>query len=165
MSGQGESTINLCATTSFTSRTAQSARQHGVMHTLARSAQLLFGHRSHVGASRPSMTRPQGNDVTKNSGMFRTKTQRKQRKRNNAAPRCVRVARNREAQEESKPRAHVLAFGNVWSVQFALAQDTACSSRQSVCLLYICLWPDSVRMASEAPGGRFRVLTAAKWQS
>ena len=105
MSGQGESTINLCATASFTSRTAQSARQHGVMHTLARSAQLLFGHRSHVGASRPSMTRPQGNDVTKNSGMFRTKTQRKQRKRNNAAPRCVRVARNREAQEESKPRA------------------------------------------------------------
>ena len=73
MWGQGESTINPRAATCFMSRTVQSARKHGVMHTVARCAQLLFGHRSHVGALRSRMTRRRENDARRNIGTFPTK--------------------------------------------------------------------------------------------
>jgi len=63
MSGQGKSTIDPGAATGFMSRTVQSARKHGVMCTVARCAQLLFGHRSHVGALQSRMTRRRENDA------------------------------------------------------------------------------------------------------
>ena len=73
MWGQGESTISPRAATCFMSRTVQSARKHGVMRTVARCAQLLFGHRSHVGALRSRMTRRRENDARRNIGTFPTK--------------------------------------------------------------------------------------------
>ena len=63
MSGQGKSTIDPGVATGFMSRTVQSARKHGVMCTVARCAQLLFGHRSHVGALQSRMTRRRENDA------------------------------------------------------------------------------------------------------
>jgi hypothetical protein len=77
MSGQGKSTIDPRVATSFMSRTVQSARKHGVMRTVARCAQLWFGHHSHVGALRSRMTHQPENDATRNIGTFPTKRQRK----------------------------------------------------------------------------------------
>ena len=77
MSGQGKLTIDPGAATGFMSWTVRSARKHGVMRTVARCAQLLFGHRSHVGALRSRMTRRRENDARRNIGTFPTKRQRK----------------------------------------------------------------------------------------
>ena len=77
MSGQGKSTIEQSVGTNFMWRTVRPARKHGVMHTVARCAQLLFGHRSHVGALRWRMSRRRENDARWNIGTFPTKRQRK----------------------------------------------------------------------------------------
>ena len=86
MSGQGASTIDPCAAISFMWRTVQSARKHGVMHTVAQSAQLLCGHRSHVGESRSRMTHPRESDARRNIGTFRRKGHAKNKKRKKKPP-------------------------------------------------------------------------------
>ena len=77
---QGKSTIDLCATINFTSRTVKSASRHGVIRTVARSAPLLFGHRCHVAALLSRMTCHRENHVTRSSGTFPRKRQRKQKR-------------------------------------------------------------------------------------
>ena len=88
MSGQGASTIDPRAEISFMSRTVQSARKHGVMRTVARSAQLLCGHRSHVGESRSRMTRRRESDARRNIGTFRTKGHAENKKRKRKPLHC-----------------------------------------------------------------------------
>ena len=80
MSGQGKLTIEQSVGTNSMWRTVRSARKHGVMRTVARCAQRLFGHRSHVGALRWRMSRRWENDARWNIGTFPTKRQRKKGK-------------------------------------------------------------------------------------
>ena len=69
------------------------------MRTSALYAQLLFGHRSHVGALGSSMTHRQDNDVTTNSGLFLDK----------------------EARVPGKPLGHVLSrLGLPWPAKWQL---------------------------------------------
>ena len=100
MLGQGKSTIDLCATINFTSRTVKSASRHGITRTVARSAPLLFGHRCHVAALRSSMTCHRANHVTTNSGTFPRKTRRERQER-----------KNRGALHCRPPRLHARAGG------------------------------------------------------
>ena len=77
---QGESTIDLCATINFMSRTVQSATRHDVMRIIAPSAPLLFGHGCHVAALLSSMTCHRENHVTTGQWHVPEKRQRKQKR-------------------------------------------------------------------------------------
>ena len=65
----------------FHVKDGQSARKHSVMRTVARSAQLLFGHRSPLGALRSHIRRRRENDARRNIGTFPRKREGKKEKK------------------------------------------------------------------------------------
>ena len=70
------------------------------MRTVARCAQLLFGHRSHVGALRSRMTRRQEDDARRNIGTFPTKRRRKKGNEIDRRCACCRGTASVNAQQE-----------------------------------------------------------------